>query len=121
MDKPSVEEAAKALSFMETTLLALWDGPQIQALVPFMKALETLDLYLTGSNENRRQDESQVKKLLWDWMTYHVHLSDGGYSRITLREGAVDRSPIVFDYGLSRPRATEKWKELLKFIGKQPR
>lgn len=116
MERPPVEEAAEALAFIETTLLALGEAPQPQAVEPFMKALETLDLYLTGSSDNRRNDERRVERLLNELDTYHVHLSDGGYSRITLREGAEGWAPIVFDYGLSRPRATAQWEALMKFV-----
>lgn len=75
-------------------------------------ALEGLDMYLTGKGEGRRHgdDHRQMMELLTGNRDFHVHLSDGGYSRLTLR--LEEGFPVVLDRSLSRDPVKKKWAAL---------
>lgn len=72
--------------------------------------LRILDLYLTGNEDNRREDEQRLKEFAVDVRLFHVYLSDGGYSRLTLRPE--EGSPVVLDRSLSTKKVTGRWDAL---------
>lgn len=78
------------------------------------RALRALDVYLTGKDENRREpdDVRRLAQSAMDLTSYHVHLSDGGYSRITLRP--IEGAPVVLDRGLSSKKVVERWDALTR-------
>ena len=71
--------------------------------------LRDLDLYLTGKTENRRQEDDvqRIIDLAIKGEPYHVHLSDGGYSRLTLRPEV--GPPVSLDRSLSLPAVILRW------------
>lgn len=70
--------------------------------------LRALDLYLTGKTENRRQEEDgALVDMAVKGQPYHVHLSDGGYSRLTLRPEM--GPPVSLDRSLSLPTVILRW------------
>jgi hypothetical protein len=74
--------------------------------------LRDLDLYLTDKDEGRREadDIRRLVRFAMELETYHVHLSDGGYSRITLRPE--DGTPVSLDRSLSLRKPVERWDAL---------
>ena len=92
-------------------------GEDATHLVPeAARALRQLDLHMTGNDDCRSQDESRLLRLFGELSTYHVHLSDGGWSRISLdvvySNGSYMGPAIAFDRTLSRPRAAQVWDSL---------
>jgi hypothetical protein len=76
-----------------------------------MSALFRLDKYLTGKTETRRLDEDKRDfKRLFDGRDFLVYLSDGGYSRLTLKLEM--GNPVLMDLSLSREPVKKRWKAL---------
>lgn len=77
-----------------------------------VSALWMLDLYLTRKTEGRnpQADAKMFFDLFVNAKTFHVHLSDGGYSRLSifLEEG----HPVRLDGFLSREPVRKKWAAL---------
>ena len=73
-------------------------------------AIAGIDRYLTGHQRNTLDDERAVRRLLGFAEPFHVHLSDGGYSRLTLQ--LLDDPVIALDRSLSRPDVVERWAEI---------
>lgn len=75
-------------------------------------ALYRLDLYLTDKTEGRRAeaDEREFFQLFTTGRKFLVHLSDGGYSRLTLSFEL--GHPVVLDRGLSLEKPRKRWAEL---------
>lgn len=76
------------------------------------KSLRALDFYLTGKSDGRREleDVRRLAELALDLKIYHVHLSDGGYSRISLSPEA--GRPVRLDRELSLPFVLERWRAI---------
>jgi len=76
------------------------------------ESLKNLDFYLTGKTENRRElhDVRQLSAMALDLKIYHVHLSDMGYSRLTLSPEA--GKPVKIDRELSLARVLERWSSI---------
>ncbi len=72
-----------------------------------LAAVKTLDRYLTGRGGNRRDDAVRYDDEFGTLSS--LHLSDGGYSRLTVQpmEGWVG-----FDRGLASEKARLRWDEL---------
>ena len=110
----SAQQAQDALlRLLEDAFGLLMEGKNAAHLVPqAAAALRALDLGLTGKEGCRNNDEERLTALLTDGDTYFVHLSDGGYSRITLNVFAdldPPRPAIVLDRGLSRAPVVAIW------------
>jgi len=79
------------------------------------QSLSLLDFYLTEKNgENQNNRRAGELDYVWECRDAHVHLSDGGYSRLTLSLVGGPNGEVVlfFCYSLSLPRATERWDAL---------
>lgn len=82
--------------------------------------LAALDKTLTGHDRQvatRAWDVRQaIRMLSCDIQT--VHLSDGGYSRLTVDLGRALGAPFRLDRSLSLPRVIEAWDRLRSSSGK---
>jgi hypothetical protein len=75
-------------------------------------ALWMLDLYLTRKTDgrNHKDDAKMFFNLFVNAKAFHVHLSDGGYSRLSIF--LEDGHPLVLDRSLSRDPVKKKWAAL---------
>lgn len=82
---------------------------EVQALAE--KSLLVLDLYLTGLSGGSCRRERELRGL-WEGERMLVHLSDGGYSRLTL-DLFGDHGPVLgMDRALSTTLALKRWDVL---------
>lgn len=79
-------------------------------------ALSQLDLHLTGKANERKHDEEHLRRVLCDFESYVVHLSDGGYSRLVLcpSDLFVGGTGIGLHRDVSLPRAIRIWETIRK-------
>ena len=98
---------ARQIGFHGGNLQALYE----EQIEDMMSALFRLDRYLTGKTENRREDKRDFRALFVDGRMFFVHLSDGGYSRLTIN--LEDGHPVFMDRTLSREPVKKRWAELV--------
>jgi len=68
-----------------------------------------LDKLLTGKNHRRAESDRRECIRMLEGDTWHIHLSDGGFSRVSI--DVMDRY-IRLDRGLSLERAIKAWDAL---------
>lgn len=99
---------ARILGSNGANLEVIWQK-QVDDLVA---SLWLLDKYLTGKTEGRNHDADSKRffDLYVNVRDFHVHLSDGGYSRLSLF--LEDGHPVRMDLSLSREPVKKKWAAL---------
>lgn len=119
MELESVDHGRMALAELQALILRAreiaFNGGDVEVLhqeaaEELESALFRLDQYLTGKTDGRREDKHYFFELIVNNRTFLVHLSDGGYSRLTIT--FEDGNPVVLDRSLSREPVKKKWAAL---------
>ena len=114
----TLEEATAALNLLielSATLRSCRDDAELETFktkyTPAVKAaVRALDLYLTGKTDCRNHDDEHAAACC-EGAPWHVHLSDGGHSRLSVNL-ASSAATVIFDRGLSSPTACSRWEAL---------
>lgn len=119
MDLDSVDHGRRALSELQSLILRAreigFNGGNLEVIYgeqieDMESALYRLDKYLTGKTDTRHNDQRSFFDLFVNGKKFLVHLSDGGYSRMTV--DLEDGHPVYLDRSLSREPVKKRWAAL---------